>query len=301
MPRRPKIAALALALALALTASAAAEASGPTHWPAGPGLSGPPTARSAAITYPRWLAGVYVTEYWPVPERYFRGRRVRVAGLATPHRVDWLFSARGVTMQGTGLGLDNRFYHVNAVGRGGWVDLLGRYAPIGGFRPIFWRAGGYWRNARNTLTYPLEAGGWSNGVGVRYVPLPGVSFAPGHGRPGSVYYHSLAVDPYLIPLGSRVYVPAYRGLGGGCFIARDTGGAIRGLHIDVYRSPPLSSGDFGRSLRGQGIYVIPPGRTAPSGAPCAAGVPTTPPPGSTSPTSSPAPSSGPATGGSSAP
>ena len=44
----------------------------------------------------------------------------------------------------------------------------------------------------------------------------------------------------MIPLGSRVYVPAYRNDGyGGWFVAQDTGGAINGRHIDVYRSPPV--------------------------------------------------------------
>ena len=43
----------------------------------------------------------------------------------------------------------------------------------------------------------------------------------------------------MIPLGSRVYIPAYRHDGhGGWFVAQDTGGAIIGHRIDVYRSPP---------------------------------------------------------------
>ena len=65
------------------------------------------------------------------------------------------------------------------------------------------------------------------------------------------YYQSIAVDPNVIPLGSRVYVPAYRNDGhGGWFIAADTGGAINGRHIDVYRSPPASSADSGQYLTG---------------------------------------------------
>ncbi len=61
-------------------------------------------------------------------------------------------------------------------------------------------------------------------------------------RPGSPlplhFYQSIAVDPSVIPLGSRVYVPAYRNDGyGGWFLAQDTGGAIGGRHIDVYRTP----------------------------------------------------------------
>lgn len=41
----------------------------------------------------------------------------------------------------------------------------------------------------------------------------------------------IAVDPRVIPLGSKVYVPGY-----GTAIARDTGGAIKGKIIDVHFS-----------------------------------------------------------------
>ncbi|WP_010632904.1 3D domain-containing protein [Sporolactobacillus vineae] len=39
----------------------------------------------------------------------------------------------------------------------------------------------------------------------------------------------IAVDPRVIPLGSKVYVPGY-----GTAVARDTGGAIKGKIIDVH-------------------------------------------------------------------
>ncbi len=81
------------------------------------------------------------------------------------------------------------------------------------------------------MTFPLASGGWSNGRGVRTLAYGGVTFSPEPALPLR-YYHSIAVDPRLIPLGSRVYVPAYRHLGGGWFIAQDTGGAIRGRHIE---------------------------------------------------------------------
>lgn len=258
------------AIAVATPAGATQPAAKPTHWPARPAQ---PTARSAAVTRTMWLKGVHITEYWPVPERWFAGKRVRPPGLTTSHRLDWLYSARGVTMQGTGIGLDGRFYHVNALGLGGWVDRLGRRAPIGGGREVFWRAGGFWRSPTGTLTYPLEAGGWANGPGRAYVPLRGVSFLSGHGRPGLRYYGSLAVDPRLIPMGSRVYVPAYRGRGNGWFVAQDTGGAIRGLHIDVYRSPPGNPSESAQSLRGQQILVVPPGQRAPASLAPPAGAP----------------------------
>ena len=73
-------------------------------------------------------------------------------------------------------------------------------------------------------------------------------------------YRTLAVDPRLIPRGSRVYIPFYRDnhLGNGWFVAQDTGGAIIGRHVDVYRPPPATLTDGGRFLRGQRIYVVPP-------------------------------------------
>jgi 3D (Asp-Asp-Asp) domain-containing protein len=39
----------------------------------------------------------------------------------------------------------------------------------------------------------------------------------------------VAVDPRVIPLGSRVYIPGY-----GVALAADTGGAIKGNKIDIY-------------------------------------------------------------------
>ena len=56
-----------------------------------------------------------------------------------------------------------------------------------------------------------------------------------------------------------MYVPSYREDGhGGWFVAQDTGGAINGRHIDVYRSPPASEDDPGQMLTGQRIFVIKP-------------------------------------------
>ena len=39
-------------------------------------------------------------------------------------------------------------------------------------------------------------------------------------------------------------------------VVHDTGGAIGGRHIDVYRTPPASSADGGQYLTAQQIYVI---------------------------------------------
>jgi 3D (Asp-Asp-Asp) domain-containing protein len=218
-----------------------------------------------------WLPGVTVTEYYPVPEAWFVGQKVAAPGLTGRHRIDWLYSATGVSMEGDGIGLDGRQYHIDALGQGGWVTDRGRpsVAGRGGWAggPPVWRAGAYWLTRSHLLTFPLEGGGWSAGTGRRYVPLPGVTFATGPSRPLS-FYRSVAVDPDLIPLGSRVYVGAYRNtVGGGWFRADDTGGAIIGRHIDVYRTPPARADIGGEFLEDQRIYVVPPGQAIPSGAP----------------------------------
>ena len=207
----------------------------------------------------RWVRGVTVTEYWPAPESWFVGRMVTAPGLPGLHRIDWLYSATGLSMEGDGIGLDGQLYHIQSLGDGGWVTASGLPTdPSTGWQAgaPFWRAGGYWRNRRRGVTFPLAAGGWSHGRGRTYVPLHNVSFAAGASLPLH-YYQSIAVDPNVIPLGSRVYVPAYRNDGhGGWFIAADTGGAINGRHIDVYRSPPASSSDPGQYLTAARIYVI---------------------------------------------
>ena len=210
-----------------------------------------------------WLSEVTITEYWPAPERWFIGQLVRAPGLAGRHRIDWLYSAMGLSIEGEGVGLDGRMYHIDALGDGGWVTASGAStSPADGWSsgPPYWRAGGYWSNRAGGVTFPLQRGGWSAGTGRRYVRLPGVSFASGSSLPLR-YYQSIAVDPSVIPLGSRVYIPAYKHDGhGGWFVAQDTGGAIAGPHVDVYRSPPTSAANSGQYLTGQRLYVIKPRR-----------------------------------------
>jgi 3D (Asp-Asp-Asp) domain-containing protein len=251
-----------------------------------------PVVCAKPIGRARWLGGVKVTEYYPVPEAWFVGRKVGAPGLSGKHRIDWLYSATGVSMQGEGVGLDGREYHIDALGSGGWVtdkarpSVPGRRGWKGG--PPVWRAGAYWLTHAHELTFPLDGGGWSNGTGKRYVPLPGVSFAEGPSLPLH-FWRSIAVDPQTIPLGSKVYVAAYRHTPGhGWFLAQDTGGAIIGRHVDVYRSPPASSDVGGNSYADQRIYVIPPGRSPGRDAPATSG----------SPPGAPAPSAG---GGAGAP
>ncbi len=259
-----RILGLCSALVLVLCAASPALADNPPTGGGGlvPGrhhhhIPPPPSKRARG----HWLRGVRITEYWPAPERWFVGRFVKTPGLRGRHRADWLYSALGVSMQGDGIGLDGRMYHIASLGNGGWVTARGRpTSPFDGWAggAPFWRAGAYWRNRSGAVTFPLSRGGWYAGRGRHYVPLPGVSFARGASLPLR-FYQSLAVDPSVIPLGSRIYIPAYRRDGyGGWFVAQDTGGAINGLHVDIYRPPPASPAASGRYLTSQRVFVIRP-------------------------------------------
>ena len=220
------------------------------------------TAAAAPLSKPGWLSGVELTQYYPVPEWWFTGKLVPAPGLPGLYPIDWLYSARGVSMEGTGIASSGQFVHIDSLGVGGWVTIAGGPANFTD-TPPYWRAGGYWRNGEQAVTFPLQAGGWSNGIGKTYVPLPDVSFAFGPGRE-LTYWESIAVDPRLIPLGSWVYIPAYRqGPGHGWFLAQDTGGAIVGRHLDLYIPPPASPTDSGTTLWQQQVYVLPPGTKLP--------------------------------------
>ena len=60
---------------------------------------------------------------------------------------------------------------------------------------------------------------------------------------------TIAVDPSVIPLGSKVYIPGY-----GYAIASDTGGAIKGHIIDLFMNSESACINWGR--RNITIYVI---------------------------------------------
>lgn len=219
-----------------------------------------PAAGEAQLRRPTWLSGVTITEYQPALESEFVGRMITAPGIGRLHHVDWLYSARGVAMEGEGIALSGNWAHIDRVGSG-WVNRYGAVTIPGlsgwsNGAPA-WLYGTYWLNARGGATFPgARFGQWTNGVGRRFHPPQDVTFAPGLSRP-LTYYRSIAVDPRLIPLGSRIYIRSYRWTRyHGWFVAADTGGAIQGRHIDVFR-PPSASGDA-RYLTGESIYVVPP-------------------------------------------
>jgi 3D (Asp-Asp-Asp) domain-containing protein len=62
---------------------------------------------------------------------------------------------------------------------------------------------------------------------------------------------TIAVDPRVIPIGSRVYIE-----GIGYRIAEDTGSAIKGEHIDVFFNDDRTATVFG-VRRGVRVYILP--------------------------------------------
>src|SRR5207302_8847325 len=145
----------------------------------------PPPSQVVQIRRPRWVAGTVVTEYWPSPERWFHGPRVRAPGLPGRHPADWLFGSRGLAMEGEGVTLGGRMVH-----------FAGPY-------------GGGWLNARSKPTLPCPSGGaWTNGGPIRLAAPWRARFAPGPSR-SLAYWRIAAVDPRLIAFGSLIFSPAY--------------------------------------------------------------------------------------------
>jgi 3D (Asp-Asp-Asp) domain-containing protein len=218
------------------------------------------TATIAAVKKPSWVPKTLVTEYYPARESWFAGKRVKTPGISgRKSRVDWLYSAVGVSMEGDGIGTDGKRYHIDNLGKGGWVGRDGKKANWSSSnknRTPFWRSSGYWKNSKKWVTFQLDDGTWYRGVGKKWVAPKGITFARGPSLP-LVYYRSVATDPSYIPRGSLVWVGKYASKNGdGWFRADDTGGAIKGRHIDVYRKPPAEIGGAVTS-RNQRIYVVP--------------------------------------------
>ena len=59
----------------------------------------------------------------------------------------------------------------------------------------------------------------------------------------------IAVDPNVIPLGTRVYIPGY-----GVAVAADTGGAIKGNRVDVCYATKAEA--FGWGVRNVPVYIL---------------------------------------------
>lgn len=98
---------------------------------------------------------------------------------------------------------------------------------------------GEWLKVRATAYEPSErsCGIWADGITFTGTPV----------RVGTI-----AVDPNVIPLGSRLFVPRY-----GWGIAEDVGGAIKGQRIDVFFWTVEEALDWG--VKYLDVFVMPKG------------------------------------------
>jgi len=62
-------------------------------------------------------------------------------------------------------------------------------------------------------------------------------------------FSSIAVDPRIIPLGTKLFIPGY-----GCAIAEDVGGAIKGNSIDVYFDTDSEALNWGEQMIS--VYIL---------------------------------------------
>jgi 3D (Asp-Asp-Asp) domain-containing protein len=218
----------------------------------------PAHANRAAAPADRYL----VTEYFPVPESWFHGRRVAARGLPGRHAQDFLWSPTGLSMEFDGILRDGRRVHFANDEGVGWVNRNGystRPRPNGEWSngPPVWRDVG-WRNSDGQPTFPLVRGGWSNRRGVSFEPSA-LRYATGPSEPFLRYWHTAAVDPAVIPLGSRLYIPHFRNAPNhGWFVAQDVGHTIIDRQIDLFLPPPRSP-DPGLQFSGRlKVEVFPP-------------------------------------------
>ncbi len=223
---------------------------------------------------PQQLGSYWITYYWFAPEAWFTAKKMVAPGLKVAYREDFLYSARGISMQGTGTGDDNVMIHWRS-GRGAWVNKEGAetQTAAGGFtngapysrpggcvwwakdpatgnpnlassdnkRPTFANDDGTWQNPpANKDAYTVVCNKAAVLAGqpddLNYRGYPDL-FGIGIGT-AVTPWRSIAVDRSVIPKGSIIYIEALKNTPSkGCFSADDTGGAIIGKHIDVLIPP----------------------------------------------------------------
>ena len=101
-----------------------------------------------------------------------------------------------------------------------------------------------------------EKSAGDNGDYVAVITMEATAYLPSDGGGAGITatgipatYGVAAVDPSVIPLGSRLYIPGY-----GEAIAADTGGAIYGYRIDLCMESYSEAMNFGR--RDVTVYVL---------------------------------------------
>ncbi|MET3383052.1 3D domain-containing protein [Variovorax paradoxus] len=143
-----------------------------------------------------WYESTFLlTGYNVCNESDFSGTLVTANGLSNQHRDDFLFGARGVVMQGTGMALNGQYVRPTRVGSA-WAT-----------------------NSRGNPTRMANPGG------VTFAYTTGV-----HGAFGAVTTgRSIAVDPRVIPPHGKVEIDSI-----GTRYADDRGSRIQDYHIDNF-------------------------------------------------------------------
>jgi 3D (Asp-Asp-Asp) domain-containing protein len=143
-----------------------------------------------------WYQGTFlVTGYHVCDEDDFSGKLVDGAGLSEQHKTDFLYSAYGIPMQGTGKASDGKYVRLASMG-GGW-HLSDK---------------GHKDRVNDTTKVSFS---YADGVQGAFGPV--------------TENHSIAVDPNIIPPNSRVNVGSV-----GDRSADDRGSGINGYHIDNF-------------------------------------------------------------------
>lgn len=126
------------------------------------------------------------------------------------------------------------------------VKQLVAQGTLGVYRPS--RGGG--RDAGTSFNYSkvldLTATAYTASCSGVYGALTATGTVPKRDANG---YSTIAVDPSVIPLGSKVYIEGY-----GYAIAEDTGGAIKGNKIDIFVNDHSEAVNWG--VRSVKLYVL---------------------------------------------
>ena len=184
-----------------------------------------------------------ITEYYPVPEKWFWARclRPRPSRPASDRLV--VLGPRHLMEGDASTSTATRFTSRGSLR--GWVNRNGRRTELR--TAVAWttgcpyRAGGYWKSAAATLPFPLD-GRMVQGEGARYFDPPGGHVRSGMSRPLDALQEHRRDPPD--PMGSKVYIPQYKDEGG-WFKAADPAERSRAA-TDVFRSPPASLDDKGQ-------------------------------------------------------
>lgn len=107
--------------------------------------------------------------------------------------------------------------------------------------------------------------------------LDPVRFPHGRGAAGTPItpFRSVAVDVSLVPLGTALFIPAYKGLRrpdgtvhDGCFLAEDRGLKVVGRHVDIFTGSEGGTVAWNRAVpSNEGVEVVVGARECPRGAP----------------------------------